>query len=230
MREAIFSPLDHVDLAEKTYQVLKDRILKRDLSPGERVSVDEVARALGVSRTPVNEALKRLASEGLIDILPRRGTFVSQLTAHEVNELFDVRLMIELYSAQSIFARGKVRELLQHVRESMERMRRAAHPDGYSDYMGFMDADRELHLQLVMMAGNEYMTRLYRELAVHVFVARAHFLNNVEDARQALEEHDAVLRAFEHGQMDEVTQALRTHITTVKSRILELLEARGGQL
>ena len=230
MRETPYSPLDRVDLAEQTYQVLKDRILKRDLSPGEKVSLEAVAQGLGVSRTPVSEALKRLASEGLVEILPRRGTFVSRLTAREVDELFDVRLMIELHAVETLFALGKVDEFLQCVCQCMQRMHDATRQDDYSDYMTFMDADRELHLTLVALSGNDYLTRMYSELPVHVFVARAHYLNSVEDARQALAEHDEILDAFQRGDREGVTGALRNHITTVRARILAMLEARGGEL
>src|SRR5512136_2843678 len=99
-----YFPLDRTDLTERTYAVLKDRILTRRMEPGARVSVPEVASALGVSRTPVNDALKRLANEGLVEIVPRRGTFVTGLTASDVSELFDIRLLIEAHAVEAIVA------------------------------------------------------------------------------------------------------------------------------
>jgi DNA-binding GntR family transcriptional regulator len=225
-----YLPIARTDLTEQTYLVLKDRILQRQLVPGERISVDEVARGLGVSRTPVTDALKRLAREGLVEIVARRGTFVSGLTAEEVKEWFDIRLMIELHAAAQIMARGEAQEFLRSVRGPMERMQLAVDHDDYNDYMTFMDGDRDFHHLLVSSTCNEHLTRIYTDLNVHIQVARAHHLNSVEDPHQVQQEHDAILAAFESEDADAVRSALTTHIINVKDRILELLEARGGRL
>jgi len=225
-----YLPLTRTDLTEQTYQVLKDRILKRQLLPGERISVDDVARGLGVSRTPVTDALKRLASEGLVEIVPRRGTFVSGLTADEVQEWFDIRLMIELYAAECLLSREELGAFLVKVAVPIQEMRRSVNQNGYNDYMAFMDADRDFHLALVSSAGNEHLTRIYTNLNVHIQVARAHHLDSVENAQQAQQEHDAIFRAFQSRDPDEIRRALQVHIGNVKCRILEVLGARGGRL
>jgi DNA-binding GntR family transcriptional regulator len=225
-----YSPLVHTDLTEQTYQVLKDKILRRDLLPGQKICVDEVARALGVSRTPVNGALKRLGADGLVEILPRRGTFVSGLTAQEVDDWFDVRLMIELFAAECVLSRAEVDEFLAQIEEPMDRMQRAINHHGYRDYMTFMDADRDLHYFLVNATRNDRLASIYAQLNVHMQVARAHYVNGVEDPDQAQAEHEAIAQAFREQDPELVKQAIVSHITNVKSRILELLQARGGQL
>lgn len=230
MGTEVYVPLDRTDLTEQTYQVLKEKILLRQITPGERIAVDEVARGLGVSRTPVTDALKRLAGEGLVEIVPRRGTFVSGLTAHEVDEWFDIRLMIELHAADRLLSRSEARSFLRSVQDPMQRMRLSVRQDSYNDYMTFMEGDRDFHYLLVRSTGNEHLTRIYTNLNVHIQVARAHHLHSVENPRQVQEEHDAILVAFETEDADAVRQALTRHITNVKSRILELLEARGGRL
>jgi len=225
-----FAPLPHTDLSEQTYQVLKDKILRRQLEPGARVSVEEIAQGLGVSRTPVTDALKRLAVEGLVEIQPRRGTFVTELTARDVAELFDIRLLIELHAARSIISQGRIQEFLRAVDEPINQMREATVNGAYGDYEAFISADRELHRTLVLMSDNQRLMQIFSELNVHMRVARAHYLNNVENARQAHQEHEAILAAFQSTEVECIEQALIAHITNVKSRILELLEARGGRL
>ncbi len=139
-----YPPLDRTDLTERTYAVLKERILTRRMAPGERISVPEVAGALGVSRTPVTDALKRLAVEGLVDIQPRRGTFVTGLNAPDVGDLFDIRLMIECHAADTILCQGKVEEFLQAVNQPMAMMRQAMVNGDYGDYESFVAGDRDL--------------------------------------------------------------------------------------
>jgi DNA-binding GntR family transcriptional regulator len=225
-----YAPIDRLDLTDQAYEVLKDKILRRELAPGDKISVEEVARGLGVSRSPVTSALRRLASEGLVTIQPQRGTFVSGLTAKEVDEWFDIRLMIELHAADLALARGAVPELLHQLDRPIELMRRSVGQARYEDYKTFMDGDRDFHHALVRSANNDHLLRLYSELNVHIQVARAHYVNGVEEPLQVQQEHDAILAAFTTQDPDRVRQALRTHILNVKSRILELLEARGGQL
>jgi DNA-binding GntR family transcriptional regulator len=229
MAEAL-APLNHTDLTDQTYGVIKDQILRRQLEPGEKISVDEVAHALGVSRTPVTDALKRLANEGLVDIRPRIGTFVSELTARDVEELFDIRLAIELFAADQILLNGQINSFLKRIKEPMDVMRRAMVDDDYGDYEAFIEGDRQLHLILVSMTDNQKLLQIYSGLNVHIQVARAHYLSSVENARQAHQEHEAILAGFDKSDPDVVRKELSNHISHVKSRILELLEERGGQL
>lgn len=225
-----YFPLDHTDLTEQTYTVLKDRILTRRMEPGARVSVPEIAAALGVSRTPVTDALKRLATEGLVEIVPRRGTFVTGLSAMDVSELFEIRLLIESYAVDAILGGGYSAEYLQAVSEPMARMRRAMIDDDYGDYETFVSGDRELHMTLVEMTHNQRLLEIYTDLNVHIQVTRAHYLDSVENARQAYQEHEAILDGFREESAERVKAALRDHVTHVKDRMLDLLAKHGGSL
>jgi len=225
-----YFPLDRTDLTERTYAVLKERILTRRLEPGSRISVPEISSALGVSRTPVNDALKRLATEGLVEIIPRRGTFVTGLNASDVCELFDIRLLIESYAVEGIVSGGRSAEYLQAVSEPMARMRRAMVDDDYGDYETFVSGDRELHMTMVEMTRNQRLLEIYTDLNVHIQVTRAHYLESVENARQAYQEHEAILDGFRAESAEQVIAALRSHVVHVKSRMLDLLSQQGGSL
>lgn len=225
-----YPPLNRMDLAGQTYKVLKDKVLRRQLKPGEKISVDDVAQKLGVSRTPVITALQQLASEGLVEIVPRRGTFVSGLTARDVAELFDIRTMIELYAAESVLKAGKAARFMEAIEGAVAGMEQATDADDYQDYEAFIASDRDLHLALVKLTGNQHLIHIYSSLNVHVQVARTHYLNNVKDARQTRREHEAIVEAFRNGNSNEIGQALCTHIGNVKARILEILDEHGGKL
>jgi DNA-binding GntR family transcriptional regulator len=229
MAEAL-APLDHTDLTDQTYSVIKDQILRRQLIPGERISVDEVAQALGVSRTPVTDALKRLANEDLVDIRPRIGTFVSELTARDVEELFDVRMAVELFAADHIIQHDLIDAFFARIQDPMAIMRKATVDDEYGDYRAFIEGDRQLHFSLVAMTENQKLHHVYSGLNVHIHVARAHYLSSVENARQAHQEHEAILAAFKKADQELVRRTLGMHISNVKNLILELLDERGGKL
>lgn len=225
-----YPPIYHLDLTEQTYQVLRDQILKRQTRPGEKLSVEDIASALGVSRTPVVNALKLLEADGLVEILPRRGTFVTKITARDVAELFDVRLMIELYAADQVFRQGKVEQLLADIHEPLIHMQGAISEENYVDYDTYITSDRDLHALLVKKVGNQRLTNIYAGLNIHMQVARAHYLDTVEKAQQAQVEHEAMVTALKNKDVDGFKKALSSHIIHVKERMLALLEERSDTL
>ncbi len=224
-----YQPLEYTDLTEQTYRILKEKILRRELKPGAQIAVPDVALALGVSRTPVTDALKRLANDGLVEIVPRRGTFVTELTARDVAEIFDIRLMIELYAAEFIFEAGAVDQFLAAAQAPMIDMEQAIIGDEFHDYERFISNDRDFHMALVTLTSNDRLIRIYTKLHVHIHGARVHYLNG-DNVGQTQNQHNAIVDAFKCGSVDEAKAALRVHISTVKARILELLEHRGGKL
>jgi DNA-binding GntR family transcriptional regulator len=224
-----YQPLNYIDLTEQTYRVLKDKILRGELQSGTQISVPSTAVALGVSRTPVNDALKRLANDGLVEIVPRQGTFVTELTARDVAEIFDMRLMIELHAAEAIFQMGMVDRALEAVQAHMISMEQAVVGNDFQDHVAFSTHDQEFHTALITLTGNNRLIRTYIQLHSNTHGARVHYLAN-GDAQETQAEHHAIVAAFENNDLAAAKQALHTHITRVKHKILEVLEKRGGKL
>lgn len=218
------------DLTAQIHGILRDQILKRDLKPGQQISVNEVADALKVSRTPVTDALKRLAGEGLVVIKPRVGTFVTELTAHDVAELFDVRLMMELYAAETVVENDRTERFLAESSAPMLVMKETVLNEDYRDYEAFITNDRELHLALVRATGNSHLVRIYGNLNLHMQAARAYYLKNVENATEIQRQHDTIIEGFKIRDVVRIRQALTMHITEVKERILHILDDVGGTL
>jgi len=225
-----YPSIKHLDLTEQTYRFLKDRILKREIQPGGKISVEEVARGLGVSRTPVVNALKMLEIDGLVEIMPRRGTFVTHLTARDVAELFEIRLIIELHAAEQVFYEGKITLFLDAIERPMLQMQGAIAEGDYVDYEAFISGDRDMHMNLVRFLNNRRLIQIYSDLNVHMQVARVHYLDTVENALQAQREHEAMLNAINARDLNALKKDLSDHINNVRGRILTLLEERGGKI
>jgi DNA-binding GntR family transcriptional regulator len=225
-----YPTLNRLDLTEQTYRILREQILKQDLLPGDKVSVDTVARGLGVSRTPVVNALKLLENDGLVEIHPRRGTFITELTARDVADLFEIREMIELFAAEQLFKSDRYEEILQQVKVLLERMRNDISEGEYVDYDAFIAEDRDLHTTLVRAMNNRRLLDIYSDLNIHMQVTRAHYLDTIENALEAQKDHEAMVEAIANRDINALKSALTTHLETVRTRILKLLEQRGGQL
>jgi DNA-binding GntR family transcriptional regulator len=225
-----YNTLEHFDLSDETYNALKGKILQRQLKPGSKISINEVAAGLGVSRTPVVVALQRLAGEGLVEIHPRRGTFVKGITADEVEGVFEVRRMVELYAAQYILEKELVQQFLDCIRPAQDQMDRATSGEDYLDYQAFMQGDHDFHAILVDQTGNRRLIDIYRDLNAHMHVLRAHYVDDVENARQTQREHLAFVEALESGDLGKIQAAVDNHINNVKSRIIQLIQEEGGRI
>jgi DNA-binding GntR family transcriptional regulator len=222
--------LVHADLTQQTYRVLRDRILRRQIEPGAKISVDAVAEGLGVSRTPVTDALKRLAADGLLQIVPRRGTFVTGISAQDAIEMFDVRRMIELFAADWTLASGQGGAAVSAMSGPLAGMDAANGNGTYDDYDAFIDHDRLFHRAIVSTVGNGRLLRMYDEINVHMFVARAHFIQTVEAVRDAQAEHRTIFDAFAANDAARAGDALRAHIDGVRDRIVAIIERHRGPI
>ncbi len=227
MVDRAYPLIEHTDLTDKIYDILKEKILRREVGPGDRLSVEDIAEMMGVSRTPVKDAINRLASEGLVDIQSRRGTFVASLEQPDIVDLFEMRRLFETYAAEQWFKRGKSPELIEKIKRFLKEMAVSADGDRYTDYARFMDNDHDFHRAIIASVANKRLIQLYEELGVHIQVARAHYVRNVQSARDAQQEHQAIVEAFEKGNLSQIRASLTRHIDNVESALLAAIEGNG---
>ncbi len=209
-------------LNDQVYETLKRRLVRRELGPGEKVSLHELADELGVSRSPVHHALTRLVSEGLLTVKSRRGYFVTPLTESAVAEGYDVRLALELQAAEA--AVGRVgREELRRFRDLHEVTAAAV------SHAEWDTANAAFHEHQVDLAGNSLLSRFYRELSVNLMmqVIRG---GKLEGAEYLPIEHGAIVAAYEAGDLEAAREAIRAHIATGRRIALEAIERTGGVL
>ena len=210
------------NLNDQVYETLKARLLRRELGPGEKVSLHELAGTLGVSRSPVHHALTRLVSEGLLSVKSRRGYFVTPLTESALEEGYDVRLALELQAAEG--AIGRVgRDGLRRFRELHEATAEAV------SHAEWDSANAAFHEHQVDLAGNSLLSRFYRELSVNLMmqVIRG---GKLEGGAYLPTEHAAIVDAYEAGDLDAARAAIRTHIASGRRIALEAIEESGGVL
>jgi len=214
--------LPRVNLNEQVYETLRQRVLRRDPGPGAKLSLHELATELGVSRSPVHHALTRLVSEGLLSVKARRGYYVTPVDAATARDGYDVRLALELHAAER--AVGSVDDArLARFRMLMEESEAAISHEEWDA------ANAAFHEFQVDLAGNEMLSRLYRELSVNLMmqVIRG---GRLEGGEYLAREHRAIVAAFEVGDLPAAQQAIRTHIDSGRQIALEAIDRSGGVL
>jgi DNA-binding GntR family transcriptional regulator len=228
--ESVWEPVEHVDLGELTYRALRKQILRRELKTGDQIPIDEVASKLGVSRTPVIDALKKLASEGLVEIRPRRGSFVKGLTVESVREILELREAIELYCVRAAILDGSGRDLSAKLATIDEQARRHTSGDQYTDYDAFAECDSEFHTTIVANTGNLLMGDMYNRLRVHMHIARGHHISVLETASRVNEQHALIIDAIRREDLAAAEQAILFHLQHMKRAMIENIQAIGGGL
>jgi DNA-binding GntR family transcriptional regulator len=204
------------------YEELRMRVLTRRHPAGARLSLHALASELGVSRSPVHQALTRLVSEGLLTVQARRGYYVTPVTAVALAEGYDVRLALELHAADrtvGALAAPKLetfRELLDATAEALSQRQ-------------WDTANAAFHEYQIDLAGNAQLSRFYRELSVNLMmqVIRG---GRVEGHEHLVTEHRRIVEAFEAGDLEAARRSIADHIETGKRIAAEALERAGGVL
>jgi DNA-binding GntR family transcriptional regulator len=151
--------MERIPAAERVYAYVKAAILDRVYPGGELLTEGELADAVGVSRTPVREALLRLEASGLVKLFPKKGALVLPVVPQEINDVLEARELIETHAAAKVWPRRKqLVEALEPLLKEMRKHRRAG------DAKSFLEADREFHEAIVGAAGNEILAKLYNSL------------------------------------------------------------------
>ncbi len=210
------------NLNDRVYETLKAQLVRRELGPGEKVSLHELAASLGVSRSPVHHALTRLVAEGLLIVKSRRGYFVTPLTEAAILEGYDVRLALELQAAER--AVGHVdAEGLARFRELHESTAAAV------SHAEWDTANAAFHEHQVDLAGNTLLSRFYRDLSVNLMmqVIRG---GKLEGGSYLPKEHGSIVGAYEAGDLGAAQEAIRAHIATGRRIALDAIESTGGVL
>ncbi|MCS0500089.1 GntR family transcriptional regulator [Protaetiibacter mangrovi] len=195
-------------LSDQIYSQIRDQIVSGELSPGDRVVEFDLSRSLGVSQAPVREAVKRLAHEGLLIHVPRRGSYVAEVRPEEADAARQVRTVVEEIAARAVAAHPEP-ETIAALRARVEEMRAAA---AAHDIGAFRDADIAFHREVCEASGNGFVTRLWTlmEPSLRMWRVVSDPLFTGDWTRMALA-HSPMVDAVEAGDADAAGRLFAAH-------------------
>lgn len=197
--------------AERVYTHVKRAVLDRSYEGGTLLSEGELAEAVGVSRTPVREALLRLEAEGLLKLYPKKGALVLPVSAQEIADVVETRLLVERHAVMKL--EPAPAHLLSRLEELLDEQRVHA---ATGDLAAFAMADRSFHAEIVRAAGNRIMSHLYdqlRDRQLRMGVATMH----ADPGRIAknITEHTEILDALRAGDAGVAAALVERHVSWV---------------
>jgi DNA-binding GntR family transcriptional regulator len=209
------------DLVRQVARRLTDAIVHGRLPPGAKVAEAAVARELGISRAPVQEAARLLESQGLLMASPRRGFFVRELSAQDVDDLYSLRLCIERHAAVEA-ARRLTPALRDALRRQLDLMRELARRD---DPATIVEADYQFHRLICEAAGNARLLRLFDGLASELRIVIGLIGRLYDDPAEIARTHEPVLEAIEAGHPERIVAHVDHHLGVARREVGRLVRS-----
>ena len=220
--------IDRRDLSDRVYQILKREILSGRVRPGERLSLEDFAQRFGVSITPVRDALRLLAADGLVELLSRRGAFVTRPSWEDIREVYQIREILERASIEAVIEKGEA--ALEDLNDLVQRMAATNVGEAHSDYQEYIWLDQRFHQFIIDCMGSTKLSGMYTSLRGHTLVARALYSASDQRASQTLGEHRAIVDCVRRGVAHGAREAISTHLRNATAEIAEQIRAEAEEM
>lgn len=212
--------LIRLNLSDQIANRLRDMIVQNELAPGDRVREREVCKTLQVSRTPLREALHKLSTEGLIELIPNRGAVVTQPSAEEIADMLQVLGVLEAFAGEracDLISDTEIAEIKALQYEMLAAFSR-------QDRLQYFKLNQKIHLAIVKAAQSNTLLSLHTRLNARLY--RIRYQSNLKNETWgggAVEEHDHILEALEHRDAEKLSTLLRSHLRSTWEKVSEFM-------
>ena len=210
---------EYLPLRDVVFNTLRKAILRGELKPGERLMEIQLANKLGVSRTPIREAIRKLELEGLVLMIPRKGAEVAQITEKNMQDVLEVRKALEELSVQLACERITP-EQVEEMKMAAEDFRKVLKS---GDVTKIAEADVKFHDIIFAATNNQRLITLLNNLREQMYRFRVEYLKQKECYPQLLEEHDKLIALISGGEVKEACELMGCHIDNQASTVSDVI-------
>ena len=208
---------EYMPLRELVFVTLRQAILKGELNPGERLMEIQLAEKMGVSRTPIREAIKKLSDEGLVTLVPRKGAIVAGISQKMLTDVLQVRMTLEKMAYECAFKNFKNKD-----KEAMERAEQAfedAVKEG--DLIKITEADEAFHFAIYDAANNDKLSELLQTLKENMYRYRMEYSKDISTRTSLIEEHRQIYDSFINRHYAAGLKVVEKHIKNQEETVLD---------
>ncbi|WP_047151845.1 GntR family transcriptional regulator [Aneurinibacillus tyrosinisolvens] len=209
--------IDTSNLTDRVYLEMRSKIINKELEPGERINYDLHCEEMGISPTPLRYAINRLQQDGLVEVKPRLGTFVSRPNSKNIMDVYDVRKAVECLALDlsfDSFSEQMVDDLLREVNFASKHLLE-------DNYQGYFSIDRNFHSTIINLSKNNYIFKIMGSLEYLIQWFSVLTSKNVERPYSSNEQHKEILFAIQRKDRKKAEELLEEHIEIAKRTMLE---------
>lgn len=206
-------------LKEKAYDILKELILTGRLEQGKLHNEKRLAEVLGVSRTPVREALLELSREGMVSFVPSKGVKVRKITVKQVKEVFELRRIIEGYIIKNIAKQLRTADL-EKIEKIITKQEKLGSREGE---VAFIEMDKEFHLFMASKMGNQQIEAILQNLRDQIHLMGIRAIKDQSRSQQVLKEHHRIFAALKKRDPKKAYDELMRHLNNTEKILIEIL-------
>lgn len=205
-------------LYQEVAERLRQRIFSHELTPGTWIDEQKLAEQYGISRTPMREALKVLASEGLVTLKPRRGCYVTEISERDLDDVFPIMALLEGRCAAEAVKKAKATDIanLQAIHAELEDSASANNIDG------FFEANQQFHKVIQELADNRWLLSMIQDLRKVLKLSRLHSLSLQGRLQQSLDEHRAIMAAIEARDTTKAEKLMHDHLLSGREALAKM--------
>lgn len=204
----------------QVYDQIWERIVNGELKPGEKISDLRLSEDLGVSRTPVREALYLLTQDGIVKSVNNHGFYVATFSNKDVTEIYDIRTVLEVLALRLALPNLTNREI-ELTQKAMDEVGQLMQTGDETFSEKFLVVDRQFHQLLTLAAGNSRLATMMASLRGQIGVFQVYGIHSRPLIKLSFEHHQAIISALKQRDMEQATQAMERHIQEVKAHVLE---------
>lgn len=211
---------EYLPLRDVVFNTLRQGILTGVLKPGERLMEIHLANRLGVSRTPIREAIRMLELEGLVTMVPRKGAEVAMISKQDLSDVLEIRRVLDSLATELACKRisdEAKEELRQSEKEFVEATRTR-------DVIKIAEADVKFHDVILMASGNKRLIQMMNNLAERMYRYRLEYIKDERNHKKLMEEHEEIVRYVLAGNVKSAVEAAKKHIDNQEVNVLNQLE------
>lgn len=219
MKELSLETEEYLPLREVVFKTLRQAILTGELKPGEPLMEVKLADKLGVSRTPIREAIRKLELEGLVVIKPRRSAAVASITKEDLTDVLEVRRVLEKLAIE-LCCRKRTGSDIVLLKENLEKFKRSIRKN---DVTEIAVSDVQFHETIYNATGNKRLCQILYNLREQMYRYRLEYIKDEQTRNQLIKEHEEILAAIEERDELRASQAILLHIDNQQKTIMENL-------
>jgi len=215
--------IQHSNLTKVVHHVVRDKIITQELKRGSKIIEEELAREMGVSRTPLKIALGKLEKEGLVETISRKGTYVKRFSVKDIKDIYELRKVLEEFAVES--AMGVI------SREQLGKMKKVSEDYRYFMKEGKLEScvksDAQFHELLIEASKNSKLSEIIKSFSLQIKSIEMGYLDIHKRGEKTVKEHLTILDALAKGDSKLAKKLIREHITDAEEHVLTNLKAQN---